>query len=153
VDQKKRPIGVTLLSLIAFLVSPGLIALFILSTQSYFGPSKRSDLPDLHSEPGPFVIALTLLVFFHLGFLILAFLSCVAGRDLWLLRPRGRSLTLISMILWLLQSAVLFYAVPTESLRDRSFAGGVFLLCLFSIVYLFLPRVRASFETRPTSLS
>ena len=93
IDSRSRPIGVTVLSLIAFAVSPVFVVLLGIFSYNIF---IESITPSFTDDPGAFYwfcFWLTVACF-----LTLAWIAFTAGFDLWRLKNRGRKLAYISMI-------------------------------------------------------
>ena len=132
----KRPIGVTILSGLAFLASA-----FIAFEAAYSAYVSIHFASQIAKEPfarlAPSGYALTFLAWVCL--VTLGWIAFRAGLDLWRMRKRGRKLTLVGTVL-------------TLSLGAFSFAAGSFIgipLCVIAVcsaVYLFLPNVRNQFS-------
>ena len=143
---QSRPLGVTILSLTAFAVAPALVALlgaFLVSIH------KTNEWPSVTKATGKFVWVGSWLALFSAGFLALAYISFVAGLDLWRLKNRGRNLASVSMILLLLPGIV--FLLLRETLATWEGAA----ICAFSVVslvYLQLPSIRRRFELPSTQL-
>ncbi len=141
-----RPLGVTLLSLIAFAVSPVLVFVlggFLVSVY------KTNEWPSVTKATGEFVWVCSWLAFFSASFLGLAYISFVAGLDLWKLKNRGRNLASVSMILLLLPGIV--FLLFRETLATWEGAA----ICAFSVVslvYLQRPSIRRRFELPSTQV-
>lgn len=129
----KRPFGVSVLAGAALLASAAsllysIVAPFLVLKGFSNGLYTRSS------------IAL-LLIF---CFLSLAWISGVAGVDLWKMRKRGRSLTVVSMCIF----CVLGVALAATEPRGIVFWTGfpVCALSISAVVYLFSPNIRRKFE-------
>ena len=90
-----RPIGVTVLSLIAFVVSPGFLVLLGLFLHHIF---VESIPPSFSDDTGAFDWFCFWLTVAAACFLMLGWITFTAGIDLWRLKNRGRKLAYISMI-------------------------------------------------------
>jgi len=84
--------------------------------------------------------------------LILATISSLAGADLLRLRKRGRSLTIVSMILLCLLGTLFVVLEILDRMEDKEFFGADLAICILSIsalLYLYRPKVRQRFATAP----
>jgi len=95
IDSRSRPIGVTVLSLIAFTVSPVFLVLLGLFFYSIFVEALP---PSIREDPQGFVWLSFWLTVVTACFLTLARITLTAGLDLWRLKDRGRKLAYISTI-------------------------------------------------------
>ena len=128
----KRPFGVSLLAGMAFLASAAVAVAVVLNLISVV---REMDRPDSSA-----IFAFGLVGFCGLA---LAWIFAATARDLWTLRPRGRSLALVFVCILGLAgvgtcfgdlSGLLFWLGP--SICAVAIAG---------VVYLFLPRIRHAF--------
>jgi hypothetical protein len=141
-ESRDRPIGVTILSLVAFAAALAIsvfagAVLFILA---------ESQKPSAANDPGMLLYAWLFLLVLSAALLALAWTSFRAGLDLWNLRNRGRQLASVSMILFLLPG------IGYLLLRDNwsTWAGiAICVLSVFFFTYLQLPLIRGRFETPP----
>ena len=145
----KRPVGVTVLSLVAFAASP--FSLAILGRLCYLTITSNYELAPSSAGPDVFIRfwVLSTLGFFSL--LALSWISLRAGLDLWRLKNRGRLLALVSMILYFLVGMLFLLAGLLG--RDKWFTSIGALICSFSLfhfVYLLLPSTRRKFEASLT---
>jgi hypothetical protein len=146
-EARQRPIGVTVLSIAAFASSAGLVWLTVKIFQAIHA---EVTLPLWTVEPARLIAVMFCLGMFYASLLALSALSFVAGRDLWNLRPRGRSLTLTTMILLLVLSV--FFLIRALAAweagweAEKALVLGICCLSVVSSVYLFLPDVRARFQ-------
>jgi len=115
IDSRSRPIGVTVLSLIAFAVSPVFLVLLGLFLHHIF---VESIPPSFSDDTGAFLWLSFWLPIASACFLTLSWISFKAGLDLWRLKNRGRKLAYISMILFFLLGIV--YLLIRENLVDRA---------------------------------
>ena len=95
IDFRSRPIGVTVLSLIAFTVSPVFLVLLGLFFYSIFVEALP---PSIREDPQGFVWLCFWLTVVTACSLTLAWITFTAGLDLWRLKDRGRKLAYISTI-------------------------------------------------------
>jgi len=143
---KKRTFGVSILAVSNVLLGALLLAGGVQVFRSIFRDWTR--LPQIGEE---------LLIGFALdiAIFILAVVCGVAGVDLWRLRNRGRSATIFFMCIFGTLSAVQIPEPDHPSARDdvslRRISGVVCVLCVATIVYLLLPRIRRKFETNSPS--
>ena len=141
---REKPLGVVLLGGLAFVSS---FVLAIVGLRLVWVVLRGARNPDI-APLGYLVIPLGLL-----AFLALSYIAFVAGSDLWQLRPRGRMLTIVSMVLnFLFGSTFLlaFFSSKANPSRLSELAGMS--ICFFScssIVYLMLPAVRNQFADPP----
>jgi hypothetical protein len=89
---------VTVLSLIAFAVSPVFIVLLGLFLFKLY---TEGETPTLRQDPAAFVWLCFWQAIVSACFLTLAWISYTAGVDLWRLKDRGRKLAYVSMIPYL----------------------------------------------------
>jgi hypothetical protein len=139
-----RPIGVTLLSLMAFAACSCL--LFLLG-DFVFTILTRNELPSLSDGLALSSICVLLLVE-AACFLVLAWISFTAALDLWKLRERGRLLARASMALALL------LGLPLLLIREKSWILTGAGLCVFGvsfIIYLQVPAMQRSFAAPPVA--
>jgi hypothetical protein len=135
-----RPFGVSFLAGAAFLASAALTIGLALSLLSVVGEIHHPDLSAI------FVLGLA-----EFCGLALAWIFAATGRDLWTLRPRGRSLALVLL-------CILGLAGVSTCLGDLSgllfwLGPSICALAIAGVVYLFLPRIRHAFAgqaIRPT---
>jgi hypothetical protein len=140
-ESSKRPAAVTLLSLIAFAFSPILIlvlAFFFLNIYA------RNETPSFGQNPGGFVFLAVWELILSICFFLLAWLSYLAGRDLWKLRERGRHLALFSMPLFLVIGGL---ATANGNGWWTATGTTICILSVFFFIYLLLPSVRGKFRT------
>ena len=132
-----RPLGVSLLAGTAFLASA---AVGVAVALNFVSVAREMDRPDSSA-----IFAFGLVGFCGLA---LAWIFAATARDLWTLRPRGRSLALVFLCILGLAgvgacfgdlSGLLFWLGP--SICAVATAG---------VVYLFLPRIRHAFADRET---
>lgn len=141
-----RPIGVILLSCLAFLTSAlsGVVAFLVIYQIFLFfrhSPQSRTE----YVQP----LAYVLVPIAWICVITLAGIACTAGIDLWRMKSRGRKLAITSMIL-LLPLGIVFALVSNEYEHDIKMTGvGVCIVCSAAIGYLFLPRVRTLFVEKP----
>jgi hypothetical protein len=95
IDSRSRPIGVTILSFLAFSASPVFVVLLGLFFYSIFVEALP---PSLREDPQGFVWLCFWLTIVTACFLTLAWIAFTAGLDLWRLKDRGRKLAYISTI-------------------------------------------------------
>jgi hypothetical protein len=98
IDSRSRPIAVTVLSLLAFAVSPVFI---VLLGVFFFNLYTEGTAPSFSQDPGAFVWLCFWMTIVSACFLTLAWISYTAGHDLWRLKDRGRKLAYVSMIPYL----------------------------------------------------
>ena len=129
----KRPLGVSILAGAAFLASVALLVALIFALKNLAVAIGQEDDPR-----GGAVLFLTFCL------IALAWISGAAGMDLWKLRSRGRTLTVVSMCIF----SLLGLALTAGEARGILFCAGptVCALSVGGIVYLFLPNVRRKFE-------
>jgi heme/copper-type cytochrome/quinol oxidase subunit 3 len=140
-----RPIGVILLSCLAFLTSAisGVVAFLVFyQILLFFRHSPQSRTEDV--QP----LAYVLVPLAWICVITLAGIAFTAGIDLWRMKNRGRKLAITSMIL-LLPLGILFALASNEYEHDiKITAVGVCIVCSASILYLFFPRVRIMFAKK-----
>ena len=150
----KRPLGVMLLSLVAYLTSASLFY-FTLKGLFAFVTQVGLQLIQFQEEPGRYIAALFAIMVFFSCLLVLAGIVFVAGHDLWLLRARGRRLTVVTMILVLALGSTLLFAMLTDQseAKEKMIASAMCVVSSISLLYLFLPRVKRVFarDSVPTS--
>lgn len=134
---QKRPLGVSILAGAAFLASAASIFYSIAMPFVILGGRNDLTVGGGFYTRGAFALLLTSC------FLSLAWISGAAGMDLWALRKRGRSLTIISMCMFS-ALGVAMAAVPGGIVSWAGFA--VCALSIWAVVYLFLPSIRGKFE-------
>jgi hypothetical protein len=146
IDSRSRPIGVTILSLIAFVASPVCIVLLGLSFYSIFISNTRPLLPE--DLAGWVWLCFWLTLITACSF-TLAWIAFAAGVELWRMKSRGRRLASASMILFFLLGIV--YLLFRETWWT---VLGVGICCLsaFFFVYLQLPSINQSFNSSPPEL-
>jgi uncharacterized membrane protein (DUF2068 family) len=110
---------------------------------------KTNEWPPVTKATGEFVWVCSWLALFSAGFLALAFISFVAGLDLWKLKNRGRNLASVSMILLLLPGIV--FLLLREELATWE-GAAICAFSVFSLVYLQLPSIRRSFVPPPPDI-
>jgi hypothetical protein len=140
-ETGKRPIAVTLLSLIAFASSPILVLVLAFF---FFNIYARNETPSFGQNPGGFIFLAVWELILSICFFLLACLSYLAGRDLWNLREHGRHLALFSMPLFLLIGGI---ATAAEEAWWRMSGTAICILSVFFFIYLLLPSVRGKFST------
>jgi len=143
---QSRPLGVTILSLTAFATSLALVVLLGAFLVSVY---RNNEWPSVTKATGEFVWVCSWLSLFSASFLGLAYISFIAGLDLWKLKNRGRNLASVSMILLLLPGVL--FLLLRETLATWEGAA----ICAFSVVslvYLQLPSIRRRFELSSTQL-
>jgi len=111
--------------------------------------SNLRDVIYLNAQANPvqFILAVGLLALALSSLLTLACISCAAGRDLWLLRARGRKLALTTMSLLLPLGGLIRFASHPAVFLARCIGDGIISFCIVTVVYLFLPSIRARFRT------
>jgi hypothetical protein len=132
---------VTVLSLVAFAASPGLV---ILMADFFFNIYSKFESPSFGQDP---LGSLWLCLFVLLAsgsFLTLAWISYTAGLDLWKLKKRGRKLAYISMTLYSLFGIVYLLFRETWSTK---LGLGICALSVFFLIYLQLPSIRQKFDS------
>ena len=140
---ERRPLPISVLSIIAFVVCPFLITLAIRLVSNIFSDS---EMPPRWSAD--FISTAIVLALFCGSFFLLSFVSIVAGRDLWKLRNRGRKLASVSMVLWLLLGAVLVaIGWQVREVPTLVFGGSLSLVAALFLVYLQLRAVRGKFTS------
>ena len=95
IHSRSRPIGVTILSLVAFAVSPLFV---VLLGAFFFGLYEKNEAPSLADGPEAIVWLCFWLTIVTACFLTLSWISFTAGLDLWRLKDRGRKLAYVSTI-------------------------------------------------------
>ena len=143
IDSRSRPIGVTVLSLIAFAVSPVFLVLLGLFLHHIF---VESIPPSFSDDTGAFLWLSFWLPIASACFLTLSWISFKAGLDLWRLKNRGRKLAYISMILFFLLGIV--YLLIRETCWTV-LGVGICTLSAFFFVYLQAPSIRRRFDSPP----
>jgi len=137
---------VTILSLLAFAGSPGLI---VLMGKFFFNIYTINEPPSFAKDPlGTLWLCLFVLLAV-VSFLTLAWISYIAGLDLWRLKNRGRKLAYISMILFFLVG--ILYLLIRETWWTVLGTGICTLSAIF-FVYLQLPSIRQRFNSSPREL-
>jgi hypothetical protein len=145
-QSRRRPIGVTILSLTAFAVSPMFV---IVLGRAFSVIHTKSELPSVVEDLIPFVYLCALLLLSSACFLTLAWISFTAGLDLWRMNERGRYLASFSMILFLLVGII--NLLMNDIWSTLSGVG----LCIFGVVffaYLQVPSIRQRFRRPPPEL-
>jgi hypothetical protein len=140
-ESGTRPVAITLLSLIAFASSPVLILVLAFF---FFNIYARNEPPSFRQNPGGFVFLAVWELILSICFVLMAWLSYVAGRDLWNLKERGRHLALFSMPLFLLIGGI---TTAAEDAWWKMTGTAICLLSIFFFIYLMLPSVRGRFST------
>jgi len=147
--MRKRPLGVAALSLLAFLLAAGL-AIFAIYT--------IGDVLTVPSRDIPLRVELASRTLGVIGLFGLSWSSCVAGRDLWRLRQRGRELAIIgTTIVFVYGAGVYFLSGVLGRVPAREHMARIGeAICVASVTcaaYLALPSVKRSFtpEGAPTS--
>jgi len=135
-----RPIGVTVLSFMAFAASPTLV---VLMGGFFFTILTEDVLPSVRPDPVEFVMFWTFLALTAAAFLAIAWISFRAGLDLWKMANRGRRLASVSMVLLLLLGIVYFLIGEFWSTVAGS---SICAVSVFFSVYLQLPSIRRRFE-------
>jgi hypothetical protein len=141
-ESPRRPVGVTLLSLLAFAVSPAWVFLLVGFLFTIFA---KSELPPFSDQPA-FLYACVLIPIALACFMAMAWISFTAALDLWKLRNRGRLLASVSMVLILLLG--ILYLLIQERWWTLAGVG----LCVFSVsflIYLQVPSIRRRFVAEP----
>jgi hypothetical protein len=141
IDSRSRPIGVTVLSLIAFAASPGVVVLMAIF---FFNIYTRNEPPSIAENPLGFLWLCLALLFAVVGFPTLAWISYTAGIDLCRLKNRGRKLASVSMILYFLLGIVYLLFRETWSTK---LGLGICTLSVFFLIYLQLPSIRQRFDS------
>ena len=145
VVNEKRPLGVTLLACVAFCATAALVKAAISWIILLFREHRENpQAQDLTAYIG---VTFTLLCM-----VIVAIISSVAGVDLLRLRKRGRSLTIISMILMCLLGTVLAVATILDHMKDKELLGAELAICTLGIsalLYLYRSKVRQRLTTPP----
>lgn len=132
----KRPIGVTILSGLAFLASAFIAFEAAYSAyESILFASQAAKAPFARIAPLGYV----LIFLAWLCLVTLGWIAFFAGLDLWRMRSRGRKLTLVAMLLIL--------SLGIFSFAAGSFIGiGLCVIAICSIGYLSLRSVRNQFS-------
>jgi hypothetical protein len=146
IDSRSRPIGVTVLSLIAFAVSPGFIVLLGFFFYNIF---KESIPPSLSDDTGAFYWFCFWLTVASACFLALAWIAFTAGLDLWRLKNRGRKLAYISIIPFL--PLGIGFLLSSDIWR-KMLGAGFCTFGAFFLVYLQRPTILQSFAPPPPDL-
>lgn len=107
----------------------------------------KSEFPSPSKETGEFLYVFAWLAVFSGCFLELAYISFVAGIDLWRMKVRGRYLALFSMPLYLLVGCAYIIMGEIWSIWMAMPICGV---GVFFFVYLLLPSIRRRFEASST---
>jgi hypothetical protein len=130
---EKRPLGVSILAGAAFLASVALFVALIFALKNLAVAIGQED-----DSGGGAVLVLTFCL------IALAWTSGAAGMELWKLRSRGRTLTVVSMCIF----SLLGLALAADEARGILLWAGptVCALSAGGIVYLFLPNIRRKFE-------
>ena len=150
--QFRRPIGISILSLVAYSVSAGLVLICLRSLILSFPLVKEQPL--YPSELGRHYWGLLTLGVLHACLLILAVISFVAGGDLWRLRVWGRKLAVTSIAL--LFPIGLLYVMNGPAYDGTQRVITTVFLFAFGIIalrYLSLPSVTRSFMSSATPTS
>jgi hypothetical protein len=137
--MRKRPLGVAVLSAVAFLLCP-FSTIFALSLLWQSLTIRNQEIPELVA------VASVILL------LMLAWVSYVAGCDLWNLRSRGRGLVILAAaIVFLYGAGVCFIAGVFGQIelkqRIQLLGGAICFLGAICLVYMSLPSVRTKFRT------
>src|SRR5205807_1482251 len=132
---RKRPLGISILAGGAFLASAALLAYSITAPFLLLLRGFANGLYTL----GSLALLLTCC------FLSLAWISGVAGMDLWKFRKRGRSLTVVSMCIFFAFGVAFVASAPRGIVFWTGFA--VCAVSISAVVYLFSPNIRRKFET------
>ncbi len=146
IDSRSRPIGATVLSLIAFAASPGLV---ILMGLYFFEIYTIYEPPSFAEDPLGSLWLCLFLILALVSFLTLTWISYTAGLDLWRLKNRGRKLAYISMILFFLLGIV--YLLIRETWWTM-LGVGICALSGFFFIYLRIPSIRQRFDSSPPEL-
>ena len=151
-QQFRRPLGISILSLVAYSVSAGLVWICLRSSILAFPLLKER--PMYPSELGRHYWGLAAVAVLHACLLILAVISFVAGGDLWSLRVRGRKLAVTGIVL--LFPIALLYVMngPAQDAAQRLIATiCLFVLGIIALRYLSLSSVKRSFRLSSNSTS
>jgi amino acid permease len=137
----RRPLLISVLSVIAFAIGPGLVVLGV----ALLGELVLwKHMPALSSSDFP-IVAL-LLGLFASSFLALGLIAIVAGRDFLELRERGRKISSLFTALWI--PVCMALAIVGWNLRDQYFlmaAAVMGAFALFFLTYLQLRTTRSQF--------
>jgi len=145
VANEKRPLGVTLLACVAFSATAVLVKAAISWIILLFREHREN--PQAQDLPAYIGVTITLL-----STVTLAIISFVAGVDLLRLRKRGRSLTIVSMILTCLLGALFVVVEILDHMGDKQFLWAGLAICTLSVLallYLYRPKVRQRFAMTP----
>ena len=140
--KRPRPLGVTVLGAVAFLLCPFFtIFAFSLLWQSL----------TIRNQETPELVAVASAIPFVIGLLMLAWISYAAGRDLWNLRSTGRGIVIVAAAIVFLYGAGVYFIAGVlgqiELKHRMQLMGGVIcLLGAICLVYMFLPSVRTKFR-------
>jgi hypothetical protein len=146
IDSRSRPIGVTILSLVAFVASPMCIVLLSLSFYLVFISSTHPLFPE---DLAGWVWLCFWLTLISTGSLTLAWIAFTAGVELWGMKSRGRKLASASMILFFL------FGIVNLLIRETWWTVlgvGICSLSAFFFVYLQLPAISQRFNSSPPEL-
>lgn len=141
IDSRSRPIGVTVLSFVAFAVSPAFVVLLGFFYSWIF---VKSIPPSFTHDTAAFLWLCFWVPIASACFLILAWISFTVGLDLWRLKNRGRKLASASMILSLLPGIV-YLLIP--GISWKLLGATVCTLSVFFLAYLRLPSVEQRFDS------
>jgi MFS family permease len=142
-ERERRPLGLTLLALLAFAAS-AFLAIVPISIAISFLRDYHENPQDLSGYLGLSIAVLCLLT--------LAGISIVAGVDLLRLKRRGRSLAVVSTIFISLLGMTLTVAGILDRIHDWELFSVSLTLCAVSmsaLLYLYLPTVRKKFAAPP----
>jgi hypothetical protein len=108
----------------------------------FFDIYTRDVTPSLGRDPGGFIWLTVWELILSISFLLLAWLSFKAERELWSLKERGRHLALFSMPLFLLVGGLAFAG---ENKWWTAIGTTICVFSVFSFMYLQLPSIRKRF--------
>ncbi len=142
-ESRTRPIGVTVLSVLAFAASPQLFILLVFLIYRIF---TQAIPPKFNEDPGAFLWLSVWVGILSTCFLALAWVSYRAGLDLWNLKRQGLLLAVFTMLVFLL-TGIAFLLIP--GLFWKLLGAAVSVLSLFFLLYLRVPAIERRFDPHP----
>ena len=138
----RRPIGLICLAFMAALFSPVLAYIGVILFVNVI-PLFRHD----PQKPDYYPLGYVLILIAGVCLLIAAWIAVVTAVDLWRLRKRGRSLVLTGALIL----GIFTLLADARSKNDFWMLTSIQLLSVGAMIYLYLPNIRARFESQASA--
>ena len=143
----RRPLGVSLLAILAFIAVASYVVLTVLAIAA--PQTLRSLLGGLSPQGSGPEMLLSLGALLGVYFAVMAALSALFGYGMWTLRNWARVITIIIAALSLIGTVVSLVQVARDINMSTLLLGGLRVgLCVLVLWYMWTPGVRAAFHGR-----